>query len=239
MKKELDKSAAAQRIIWIRNAAVPSEKISAATLKQWRQTIAVIQTLCWVWTTLDYGLDYVFYYSNWGNTFTMLCFWLLLYSHKNLENSDYHDVVITFFELTLTMEYCINPLYWSLLYDSTLLLPGVWSTYRGPFCNHLMPFVLLNIEWLVNGFHFHYYQTRRYLIILTFTYFSANLMGSIVMGEPIYYFVNYSNPKTFIIIIGIIVYQSYMYLALSYVNNSILKKIIYQVQEAIEDQKKN
>jgi hypothetical protein len=150
-----------------------------------------VQTLFWYWTTYDYTTDYFYYYSNWGNTLTMVSLWLLAMCHYTESTSSLHELAITLFEITLSMEYVINPLYWTLLYDPRNFNELTWEAYRGPYFNHFFPFVLLNIEWVLNGFHFNYYQTLRHFIVVGCVYFFMNFMGYLHLGKPIYFFLNY------------------------------------------------
>jgi len=99
--------------------------------------------------------------------------------------------VITLFEIVLTMEYLINALYWALLFEPEKLNPEIWATYRGPFINHLTPFILLNIELFLNGCHFNYPGNLKYFIAVTFTYLFVNMFVTFYYGVPVYYFLNY------------------------------------------------
>jgi hypothetical protein len=104
------------------------------------------------------------------------------------------------------MEYIINTLYWALIYKAENFPIWTLETIRGPYFNHLFPFVILNIEWLLNGFHFNSKQTLRYFTIMGFTFFTVNYTGSIYQGKPVYDFLNYKKPQTFLVIIGIMLF---------------------------------
>lgn len=154
----------------------------------------------------------------------MACLWLLALSHYiPEERAFYHEFAITAFEIAMAMEYVINPLYWTLIYDHSKFDPWVWSTYRGPYINHLLPFILLNIEWMLNGFHFNYPHSWRHVTAITSVYVILNYCGSMYLGKPLYTFVNWQNPMTFLIILCIMIYQYFIFTTISYINNFYLK----------------
>lgn len=117
------------------------------------------------------------------------------------------------------MEYVINPLYWSLLYKPDEFDPYTFHSYIGPYMNHFVPWFLLNIEWYLNGFHFNSPQTLYLIISKGFLYLFVNYLGSLSLGRPVYYFLNYENYKSAIIIINILFLKSFIYLALSWLTN--------------------
>ena len=166
--------------------------------------MAVIQTILWVWTTLEYQINYFFFYSNWGNTLTLLAFWMLALTHYKKATSRLHEFAITTFEIAITMEYVINPLYWFLIVELHLFNPWDIMTYQGPIFNHLFPFVILNLDMIINGFHFNYPKTLKPMVIVAIFYLLTNYAGSIHQDKPVYFFLNFQNPKTFFIL-GVIV----------------------------------
>ncbi|CDW81891.1 UNKNOWN [Stylonychia lemnae] len=140
----------------IRIASRPSRLISEENLLKLRYAIAIAQTILWSSTLIDYKIDYIFYYSNWGNFCTTVVFWLLVFSHHPSRNERYHSLVLDFYEIVLAMEYLINLLYWTLIYEQKQIEFWKPETYRGPFINHLFPFLLLNFELILNGIEFNY-----------------------------------------------------------------------------------
>lgn len=161
----------------MRFASLPSQFMSIRTLRNWRYLIAVSHTIIWLYCTLDYGLDYIFYYSNWGSGLTLLALWLLAFSHDH-DSCFHHELALDVFEVALAMEYMINILYWKLLFNSSLI--NIWdpTTFRGPFLNHFLPWVLLNIELLISDFHFKYPYNLRYFTVLIPGYILMNLYGT-------------------------------------------------------------
>lgn len=162
-------------------------------LKYMRFSFAIAQTFMWAYTITGFSEDndYIFYYSNWGNTMTMIVLWLLAFSHVFDSHDKYHDFTITVFELALTMEYVINPLYWALLYEPENFDPYSFVSYRGPYMNHFVPFLLLNIEWWMNGFHWNCPKTIKYIAIFSPIYLTLNYLGTVYMGRPFYFFLSF------------------------------------------------
>lgn len=184
-----------------------------------------------MYTTLDYRFDYIFYYSNWGNMFTTLTFWLLYmsHSHRHSRNEKYQSFVCNFFEIVVAMEYLINILYWTLLFDRSTIF-DFWSpdTYRGPILNHLLPFVLLNIELMLSGLIFDHSKNYRYFLYLLVVYCSFNYFGFLYQGAPVYYFLNYNDSKTVIIIFSILILQTTLYLIVATLNNKVIKRFLLE-----------
>lgn len=117
------------------------------------------------------------------------------------------------------MEYVINPLYWTLIYNPALFDASKLSTYRGPYCNHFVPWFYLNIEWQMNGFAFNMPSTKHYFIYLTIVYSIVNFVSTMILGYPIYHFLTYSSPKDALIIIGVAVMLFSIYTCLTLINN--------------------
>jgi hypothetical protein len=186
-----------------RKVTTPYRGISKSVLKHTRLALAIVETIIWAYTTTAFSGDYIFYYSNWGNTLTMITLWLLVASHYT-KNPHFHESVATTFEVAITMEFVINPIYWSLLYEPELFDPSVFSSYKGPYMNHFVPLLFLNIEWWMNGFTFNCPDTLKLFVFEAFMYCATNYMGSWVMGYPIYYFLTFNNTKSAIVIGGII-----------------------------------
>ena len=186
--------------------------------------IAITSTLAWVYCTFDYGIDFFFYYSNWASTMAVITFWLLTFAHGRTHLEDFQRVAIEMFEVVLAMEYLINVLYWKLLYDPNMINFNDFTTLRGPFLNHLMPFIFLNLEMILNGFTFDFSSNFRHFIKLVFVYLFMNLLGSIYLGSPVYYFLRFDELKTILVIAVILVIQISIYICLSIVNNHVLKK---------------
>lgn len=208
----------------IRKANVPFHNVNEKAVMYLRFFFAFIQTLMWAYTTTGFvDGDYVFYYSNWGNTMTMVVLWLLAFSHKH-NHETFHDFTITMFELALTMEYVINPLYWTLLYEPENFDPSSFVSYRGPYMNHFAPFLLLNIEWWMNGFHWNCPKTIKYIAYFSPFYLTLNYCGTIIMGKPMYFFLNFENYKSVIICLNILILKIFIYIALSWINNFVKSK---------------
>jgi hypothetical protein len=137
-----------------RKVTTPYKGVSKSALKHTRLALAIIETIMWAYTTTAFSGDYLFYYSNWGNTLTMITLWLLVACHYT-ESDHFHETVATVFEVAITMEFVINPIYWSLLYEPELFDPSVFASYKGPYMNHFAPLLFLNIELWMNGFTFN------------------------------------------------------------------------------------
>lgn len=173
----------------------------------------------WAYTTTGFEGDYVFYYSNWGNTLATVVLWLLFASHC-LSLSDYqHECIATLFEVALTMEYVINPLYWSLLYEPQAFDPSQLVSYRGPYMNHFIPWIYLNIEWWLNGFQFNLPGTMHVFFCEGILYAAVNYTGMIITGHPIYFFITFEDMRTVIVFSAIVVMQLIIYFCLTLINN--------------------
>lgn len=197
----------------------PYPGLSESALKYGRLFLAITETIMWAYTIMDYGLDYIFFYSNWGNTLTMIVFWLLLSSHYFKLSPYQHEVIGTIFEVALTMEYVINPLYWSLIYEPELFDPSKLVSYRGPYMNHFVPWIYLNIEWWLNGFQFNLPGTLHVFFFEALVYTTVNYIGIQVMGHPIYYFLTFNDFKTVVIFFAIVVMQIMIYFCITVINN--------------------
>eukprot|EP00347_Sterkiella_histriomuscorum_P001045 403373549 len=162
----------------------------------------------WYYTTLDYKIDYFFYYSNWGNLFTTVVFWLLLFSHRPSRSEKYHGSVLDFFEVVVAMEYLINILYWSLLFD----------------------------QLIMSGIMFNYTKKIRYYSYMFFIYGFVNYAGFCYLGQPVYYFLPFNDFKTIFIIFTILILQTTVYITLATFNNRVLKKylVIQESQKIIK-----
>lgn len=134
----------------------------------------------------------------------MISLWLLSFTHRYDGNTWFHEFAIDVFEVTLAMEYLINVLYWKLLFDPTVIVYTDPASIRGPFLNHLLPFILLNVEMLLNGFHFNFPNNTKYFSALILVYLIMNICGTFYQGAPVYYFITYDSPRTIVILLGIL-----------------------------------
>lgn len=164
--------------------------------------------------------------------FTTLVFWLLLLSHNPSRKERYHSFVLTFLEIVIGMEYLINIIYWSLLFDRQIVM-DIWQphTYRGPVINHLLPFLLLNTELILSGIVFNHTQNMRYYAYMFSAYGIINYLGCKYMGQPVYYFLPFNDIKTVLTITTILLLQTFVYISVATLNNQVLKKFLI-VQES-------
>ena len=119
------------------------------------------------------------------------------------------------------MEYLINPLYWSLLYDPSVFKANEFRSYIGPYMNHLAPMVLLNLELIMNRFYFNSDENLRHIILMGLVYIIINYSGTLIMGRPIYFFLNYEDYTTAIVLANILLFLIFIYLSLCWVNNTL------------------
>jgi hypothetical protein len=113
---------------FIKQANCPSIYCQSETvLKYFRLFSALLLTAMLILSYNNYPEnDFFFYYSNWGSMMTTLVFWMLFVSHRPSKSDQYHIFTINLFEITIAMEYLINPLYWSMLYEPKKFNPYIF-----------------------------------------------------------------------------------------------------------------
>jgi hypothetical protein len=200
-------------------ATLPGKFVSETFLSRWRSTVAILQTICWLWTLIDYHYDYPFYLSNWGNTITTVVFWLLVTCHYNPKNSELHYLSIVVFEIAVSLEVMINIIYWKVLFKPDGFDYYNINSYRGPHFNHLLPFTLLTIELLLNGIKFG--SNHRWIGVMTLTFCSLNYMWVATTKQPIYFFLNYESMTSVYVLIGVYIFINIIYTLVGILNNSI------------------
>lgn len=130
--------------------------MSENTLKWIRVVLAAILATLGMEPLIKWGLEgFPWYISDWGALFAIITQLTLASTHLRDLDTAYDKFAKTLFELAFPLSITINILYWLAYYEAGTLDLGDISTYSYPVLLHLLPMVVLSIEWMLNSIVFN------------------------------------------------------------------------------------
>ena len=137
--------------------------------------------------------DYIWYYSDWSSMFTLLTVISISYAYFiPTYTSSYDYFISSLFEVTLPLNMVVTLMYWGAYFTPSMLNWSDPDTYARPFLLHVLPLVVMLIEWSLNNIQFNYYYTFLYLIYIYLCYIPLTYIGKDFLGFYAYSFINYN-----------------------------------------------
>ncbi|CDW76551.1 UNKNOWN [Stylonychia lemnae] len=121
---------------------------------------------------------------------------LLLVSHFRVQSDIYDNMVKAVFEIAYPYTMLTTILYWGVYYEKGWLVWSDFQTWFDSLFIHVLPVILLTVDWLFNNVIFDYQRGSLRILWLTLSYISLNYLAQDITGYDPYPFVTWDDWST-------------------------------------------